>query len=89
MPYVDPAWQGHGVGAALIRHLRSLSARRMLVGTWAAASWAIRFYQRHGFELLDPQATRLLLASYWRISARQMETSVVLIHGAGPGQRTG
>ncbi|MBV8876725.1 MAG: GNAT family N-acetyltransferase [Gammaproteobacteria bacterium] len=85
--YVDPAWQGQGVGAALIRHLRSLSARRMLVGTWAAASWAIRFYQRHGFELLDPQATRLLLASYWRISARQMETSVVLVHGAGPDQR--
>lgn len=76
--YVHPAWQGHGVGTALISHLRSLSARPMLVGTWAAASWAIRFYERHGFDLLEPAAGRRLLATYWRISERQMDTSVVL-----------
>jgi hypothetical protein len=50
----------------------------MLVGTWAAASWAIRFYERHGFDLLEPAAGRTLLTTYWRISERQMETSVVL-----------
>ena len=50
----------------------------MLVGTWAAATWAIRFYEHHGFRLLAPQSTRTLLATYWRISERQMETSVVL-----------
>jgi GNAT superfamily N-acetyltransferase len=76
--YVRPSWQGRGVGTALIGHLRRISARRMLVGTWAAATWAIRFYQRHGFQLLEPQAIRELLAAYWRISERQTETSVVL-----------
>ena len=76
--YVCPAWQGHGVGTALIGHLRALSARRMLVGTWAAATWAIRFYERHGFRLLEPRLTRALLERYWSISERQMETSVVL-----------
>jgi GNAT superfamily N-acetyltransferase len=76
--YVRPAWQRHGVGAALIAHLRARSARRMLVGTWAAATWAIRFYERHGFRLPPPQLTRELLQTYWRISERQIETSVVL-----------
>ena len=76
--YVDPAWQGRGMGAALIGHLRALSTRRLLVGTWAAASWAIRFYERHGFRLLEPQLTRALLRRYWNIGERQMETSVVL-----------
>ncbi len=85
--YVHPAWQGHGVGSALIRHLRGLTARRMLVGTWAAASWAIRFYERHGFELIEPRATRKLLATYWRISERQMETSVVLAERIRNGTR--
>jgi GNAT superfamily N-acetyltransferase len=76
--YVYPACQGHGVGTALMGHLRALSAGRMLVGTWAAATWAIRFYERHGFRLLEPRLTRALLGRYWSISERQMETSVVL-----------
>jgi len=80
--YVRPACQGHGVGAALIGHLRALSARRMLVGTWAAATWAIRFYERHGFALLEPDMTRRLLKTYWRIGERQIETSVVLANPA-------
>src|ERR1700751_5434005 len=78
--YVRPEWQRRGVGAALLTHLRALAARRMLVGTWAAATWAIRFYERHGFCLLTPQSTRTLLETYWRIGVRQMETSVVLAH---------
>jgi GNAT superfamily N-acetyltransferase len=78
--YVRPEWQRHGVGATLIAHLCALADRRMLVGTWAAASWAIRFYERHGFRLLAPQLARTLLQTYWRISERQMETSVVLAH---------
>jgi GNAT superfamily N-acetyltransferase len=76
--YVSPAWQGCGVGGALIGHLRARSARRMLVGTWAAASWAVRFYERHAFQLLEPQLTRALLKTYWSIGERQIETSVVL-----------
>src|SRR6185437_8832698 len=50
--YVLPAQQRCGVGAALLRHLRRVSTRPMLIGTWAAADWAVRFYQRHGFELV-------------------------------------
>jgi GNAT superfamily N-acetyltransferase len=80
--YVRRASQGKGVGAALIRHLRTLSARRMLVGTWAAATWAIRFYERQGFALLEPEVTRKLLKTYWHIGERQIETSVVLANPA-------
>jgi len=50
----------------------------MLVGTWAAATWAIRFYKRHGFVLVSPQRKTALLKSYWTIPERQIETSVVL-----------
>ena len=77
--YVLPQAQGQGVGGALLGHLRGLSdRRRTLVGTWAAAEWAIRFYRRHGFELVAPERTAALLERYWRIPARQAETSVVL-----------
>ena len=76
--YVRPGGQRRGVGAALIGHIRSLSSRQMLVGTWAAATWAIAFYQRHGFVLVSPQAKTALLKKYWSIPERQIETSVVL-----------
>ena len=76
--YVRPEHQGRGIGAELLAHLRALSTRRMLVGTWAAAEWAIRFYRCHGFELVPPERTAALLERYWRIPARQVETSVVL-----------
>lgn len=76
--YVRPDKQRHGVGAVLIEHLRRRSTQRMLVGTWAAATWAIGFYQRHGFELVPPARTAALLRSYWTIPERQIETSVVL-----------
>jgi GNAT superfamily N-acetyltransferase len=76
--YVLPGDQRRGVGAALLGHLRRRSARRMLVGTWAAAEWAIRFYQRHGFELVSPARKTTLLKTYWAVPERQIETSVVL-----------
>ena len=50
----------------------------MLVGTWAAADWAVRFYRRHGFELVSPERKDELLRRYWTIPDRQIETSVVL-----------
>jgi GNAT superfamily N-acetyltransferase len=76
--YVLPDRQRHGTGGALLAHLRGLSARRMLVGTWAAADWAIRFYHRHGFELVAPEHKAALLKTYWTVPDRQIETSVVL-----------
>jgi GNAT superfamily N-acetyltransferase len=80
--YVLPGSQGGGVGAALLRHLRERSERPMLVGTWAAAEWAIRFYRRHGFELVTPAQKTALLRRYWSIPDRQVETSVVLANPA-------
>jgi GNAT superfamily N-acetyltransferase len=76
--YVLPARQRDGVGGRLLRHLRDTSTRPMLVGTWAAAEWAIRFYERHGFELVPPERKKVLLTTYWNIPERQIETSVVL-----------
>jgi GNAT superfamily N-acetyltransferase len=76
--YVAPARQRDGIGGKLLDHLQQKSTKPMLVGTWAAASWAIRFYQRHGFALVSPQRKTALLKSYWNIPARQIETSVVL-----------
>ncbi len=76
--YVRPEHQRSGAGAMLIEHLRLHCTRRMLVGTWKAASWAIDFYRRHGFEPVDPATTVLLLKTYWSIPDRQIETSVVL-----------
>lgn len=75
--YVLPDCQRRGVGSALLEHLVGLTtAPRLLVGTWAAASWAIAFYQRHGFRLLADGD--LLLRTYWHIPGRQREVSVVL-----------
>jgi GNAT superfamily N-acetyltransferase len=76
--YVSPGSQRHGVGGALLEHLAGSATRTVLVGTWAAAGWAIRFYQRHGFELVSPERKSELLKRYWTIPERQIETSVVL-----------
>lgn len=76
--YVSPVHQGRGLGGALLGHLVGLSRRPMLVGAWAAAIWAIRFYERHGFQSTPETDTAALLRKYWRVSDRQIETSVVL-----------
>jgi len=78
--YVAPAHQRRGVGAALLEHLARRRTRRMLVGTWAAATWAIGFYRRHGFEPVGRERTAELLRTYWTIPDRQVETSVVLAY---------
>ena len=80
--YVHPAHQGRGVGGALMAALRSQAERRLLVGTWAAAQWAIRFYERHGFRLVSSEEKDRLLRAYWSVPARQRDASVVLIHSA-------
>jgi GNAT superfamily N-acetyltransferase len=76
--YTRPAGQRRGVGSALLEHLARSTSGRTLVGTWAAAEWAIRFYRRHGFELVTPEQKSALLKTYWTIPERQIETSVVL-----------
>jgi GNAT superfamily N-acetyltransferase len=79
--YVHPDVQRRGIGARLLSRLRQGVASPMLVGTWAAAWWAIRFYQQHGFRLVTPEDKDRLLRAYWTISDRQIETSVVLADG--------
>ena len=78
--YVPPGSQRRGAGGALLEHFARSSTRRMLVGTWAAADWAIRFYRRHGFELVSPESKAALLKTFWTIPERQIETSVVLAY---------
>ena len=76
--YVAPGAQRRGVGGALLESLMRDVTRPLLVGTWAAAWWAIGFYQRHGFEVTSRERTAELLRAYWSIPERQVETSVVL-----------
>ncbi len=77
--YVCTDFQRQGVGSALLRYLMGLThAPRVLVGTWEAATWAIRFYERYGFELVSREEKDRLLQRYWSIPQRQIETSVVL-----------
>ena len=76
--YVRTACQGRGIGSALIASLRTRTARPILIGTWAAATWAVGFYERHGFRLTSERAKDALLQTYWTVPARQREVSVVL-----------
>jgi GNAT superfamily N-acetyltransferase len=76
--YVRAINRNQGIGGQLLAHLRTLSDRPILIGTWAAAVWAIRFYEKHGFRLVSPEEKDRLLKQYWTISDRQIETSVVL-----------
>ena len=78
--YVRPGLQGGGIGRRLLEALTARAQRPLLVGTWAAATWAIRFYERNGFELVGREEKDRLLAAYWDIPERQVETSVVLAH---------
>src|SRR4029077_8607767 len=72
--YVRPAHQGRGIGAALLTALAAQVSGPLLVGTWTAADWAIRFYERHGFRLVSTPEKDELLTTYWRIPTRQRET---------------
>jgi N-acetylglutamate synthase-like GNAT family acetyltransferase len=76
--YVSPTLQRKGVGRALLRHVQALTEKPVLIGTWAAASWAIDFYRINGFTVVGEDEKNRLLRRYWSIPARQVETSVVL-----------
>jgi N-acetylglutamate synthase-like GNAT family acetyltransferase len=79
--YVAPTTQRTGVGTRLLRHVEGLIDKPILIGTWAAASWAIEFYRRNGFTVVTSSQKDRLLRTYWSIPARQIETSVVLADG--------
>jgi N-acetylglutamate synthase-like GNAT family acetyltransferase len=76
--YVASSTQRSGVGTKLLRHVQALTDKPILIGTWAAASWAIDFYRRNGFTVVSAAEKDRLLQTYWAIPSRQVETSVVL-----------
>ncbi len=76
--YVLPGRQRTGIGAGLLSKLLRMTARTVLIGTWADASWAVKFYEKQGFRLVPPELKDWLLGKYWHIPRRQVETSVVL-----------
>jgi N-acetylglutamate synthase-like GNAT family acetyltransferase len=76
--YVVPTTQRTGIGTRLLRHVTGLETKPILIGTWATASWAIEFYRRNGFTTIVGDEKDRLLRTYWSISPRQVETSVVL-----------
>jgi GNAT superfamily N-acetyltransferase len=76
--YVLRTCQQQGIGSRLLACVRSGLNKPILVGTWAAAWWAVRFYRKHGFTLVTPTEKDRLLKTYWNITPRQVETSVVL-----------
>jgi N-acetylglutamate synthase-like GNAT family acetyltransferase len=76
--YVRTAKRQNGIGGKLLGALRAQTALPLLMGTWAAADWAVRFYEKHGFRMVAPDEKDSLLKKYWNISDRQVEMSVVL-----------
>jgi GNAT superfamily N-acetyltransferase len=76
--YVRTARQHHGIGRKLLYELCRKTRRPILIGTWASAVWAIRFYGKNGFRLVTAEEKDRLLKKYWSIPERQVETSVVL-----------
>ena len=86
--YVAPAHQRRGVGGRLLSHVRGSTERPLLIGTWAAATWAVAFYERHGFSVTSAEEKDRLLRTYWSIPDRQIETSVVLADERWRGRST-
>lgn len=76
--YVQTSHRQKGIGGQLLSFLTDLTTKPILIGTWAAAAWAIAFYQKNGFQLVTETEKNRLLRTYWNIPERQVETSVVL-----------
>ncbi|WP_321479659.1 GNAT family N-acetyltransferase [uncultured Bacteroides sp.] len=76
--YIRTSSRQKGIGSKLLQHLIENQEKRILIGTWKAATWAIDFYQKHGFHMTSEEEKNTLLKKYWNIPDRQVETSVVL-----------
>ena len=82
--YVKTRMHSRGIGGKLLAHLLGQINGKILVGTWKAAGWAVRFYEKHGFRLVSEEEKNRLLKKYWNIPGRQIETSVVLVYRGFP-----
>ena len=76
--YVRTSQRRQGIGSQLLSYLQQQTSKPILIGTWADADWAIRFYEKHGYRQVTRAEKNRLLQTYWSIPARQVETSVVL-----------
>jgi N-acetylglutamate synthase-like GNAT family acetyltransferase len=76
--YVRTHARNKGIGGQLLHHLTSRLSKPVLIGTWADATWAIAFYEKHNFQLVSFDEKESLLRKYWDVPLRQIETSVVL-----------
>lgn len=85
--YVLTASRNSGIGTKLLRELSRNSVKPILIGTWKAAAWAIRFYLKNGFNVVTEEEKEVLLRKYWNIPERQVETSVVLSDGKYEGAK--
>ena len=85
--YVRTQRRNKGVGSLLLRELIREAKKPILIGTWKAAEWAIRFYEKHGFSVVDEEEKDRLIRRYWAIPERQIETSVVLADGSYQGSK--
>ncbi len=79
--YVRTSMRNRGIGTRLLKHLEPMTSKPVLMGTWAAASWAVAFYEKNGYRRVGPEEKDRLLRTYWSIPERQVETSVVLSDG--------
>jgi len=76
--YVRTTLRKHGIGGKLLKYLQNMTSSPILIGTWAAAKWAISFYEKYGYRMVSWEEKERLLRKYWSISERQVDTSVVL-----------
>lgn len=77
--YTRTERRGEGIGSKLLEHLLGITTKPVMIGTWRGATWAVMFYQKHGFKLAGEEDKDRLLREYWSIPHRQVETSVVLV----------
>lgn len=76
--YVLTSMQGKGIGGELLTYLVTKTNKPILIGTWRDTEWSIRFYEKHGFRVLEKNEIDKLLKKYWKISEIHRKTSVVL-----------
>ena len=76
--YVRTERQSRGIGGQILARIMDGATRPVLIGTWADAVWAVRFYEHRGFKVVSSREKERLLKKYWTVPDRQIETSVVL-----------